>query len=828
MKFKWAVCQHPMTLIIKEDESSLERVPPYGAESFHAYYLKIKENLEYLKKNDFAKVCFETSILETMMVLDEYPEIKNDFIELVKNKKISFVGGTYAQSHTHTLTSESNYRQLQEGLKGYKNLFGVKIKLYAVQEPGHHEQMPQLLKCFGLKFATLPAFTYSLIFLEEYELVSFMEMAWMKFTKERGMEQDQIDRICFTNGNEFAGWSGLDGTEMPVYLIDPMRWCRKEDIRNEFKKDLYSSPPVRIYLTDLLDFNPAIVGETLEHSEYALADQAIEERFKGVKEAPIIRLYSYYSYLEGSKLDGAYVKNRQIEDKILAAQALEAYLVLNKARKIPEVSWDKIWKTVLETQHHDICYPLAPVLQKWAINKIHNEEIILDSKIEALKDCLIENFKEGTIHTSRRKPVKERIKMPNNSTGDAGTILIFNPEPHLMKSYIKVIVPEALLNYGLELYDRKGPLDFQVERHGDFRCLVFYNSINGFGTKTIGLKKKSKSLKEQKSKTGFIENDFYSLSLNGHGDIFNVILKKNGKILFKEPANKLTASFNNWSHVKFKKKPATIEQINGRVYDLFTCKGVFDKSSYKKEIKFYKTIPRIDFKIVFNFKNQQIGDFFLEEKKLCTTWPVKDLVKIKHDIAFGVVKARKSRPLYAINWINCEIINGIFFTILPAGKIKFFEKDGILYNLLGWGDEGVDFMRVGGTCAPEILQGHFDLRLNGEYAIEYALYIHEEKPSNLELFNISASYKRPFIANYVDIPCEMGEDIVFKFNNSNISSTSIFREDGKIKCRFFECNATKENIKILKSSSFKIKSVRDAFGQKIENIEPFRIGTLST
>ncbi len=82
-----------MTLIIKEDETSLERTPPYGAENFYAYYLKIKENLDYIRKHKFAKVCFETSILETMFVLDEYPEIKNDFLELINKKKSPLQAG---------------------------------------------------------------------------------------------------------------------------------------------------------------------------------------------------------------------------------------------------------------------------------------------------------------------------------------------------------------------------------------------------------------------------------------------------------------------------------------------------------------------------------------------------------------------------------------------------------------------------------------------------------------------------------------------------------------------------------------------------------------
>ncbi|MBM3705037.1 MAG: hypothetical protein FJW66_00785 [Actinobacteria bacterium] len=881
VRFKWAVCQHPMTLIIKEDETSLERIPPYGAESFHAYYLKIKENLDYLKEHEFAKVCFETSILETMFILDSYPEIKELFVDLIKQGKLSFVGGTYGQVHSQTLTSESNFRQFELGLEKYRELFGIDIRLYAVQEPGHHEQMPQLLKAFGIKFATLPTFTYSLIFLEEYELVSFMEMAWMKFTKNRGMEQDQITRLCFTKNNEFAMWAGLDGTEIPLYLIDPMRWCRREDIRNEYKKDLYSSPPVRLYLTDLLDFNPEIVNETLESADFVLADRAIAKRYRksGRERVPRVRLYSYYSYLEGSKADKAYVNNRSFEDLVLGAQSLEAYLRLNNLPGIPYMDWEEAWRVLLETQHHDICYPDAPLLQEWATEKIANCIFRLNPGIEKLK-VLLSNL---SIHLKRKKAVPERKNRRKMVSGNGwgcredndcrngddggkggndscGGLVIFNCMPHDITCVVKLDIHEkpsgtgklnkAPINENPVLQDSSGRfIDCQTGSEDGDKYLYFIDTVNGFGAKTLkflssdfsstGISSGNPIYREEKTKKGEIVNRFYRCDVNAKGEIKNILIndgertgtgenfKYNKRIIFEDRANMLAASFCDGSPVKFKVKPGRFRQENGKVYDLVETEGTFDRSCYKREAKFYRQIPRIDFKITFDFDNQQVGNFFLEETKLCTVWSVKGLKKIRHDIPFGVVMGRKSRPLYALTWINCEMENSASFTILPKGKIKFFEKDGLLYNLLAWGDEGVDFMRVGGTCAPEILKGHFDLRLDGRYSFEYSLYIHKATPGNQELFRIAAALARPFISVYSENFSEPDEDIIFKFRSKNIFSTSVFSNSRKVKCRFFECNGSTGKIDIIKRKGINATSIKDISGAEIDRLGPFKIAEMS-
>ncbi|MHB1346834.1 MAG: glycoside hydrolase family 38 N-terminal domain-containing protein [Candidatus Humimicrobiaceae bacterium] len=825
MKFQWAVCQHPMTLIIKEDETALERIPPFGAESFHAYYLKIKENLEYIKSHKFIKVCFETSILETLFVLDDYPEIKKDFLQLLDEKRISFVGGTYGQAHLQTLSSESNYRQLEEGLRKYKELFDTEIKLYAVQEPGHHEQVPQLLRAFNIKFTALPTFTYSLVFLEPYELVSFMEMAWMRFTKERGMEQDQITRICFTKNYEFARWVGLDKSEIPLYLIDPMRWCRREDIRNEYKKDLCGSPTTRLYLTDLLDFNPEIVKETLENSEFTLADEAIEKRYKELSASvpksekgpgPLARLYSYYSYLEGSNCDKAYIENRKLENLIIKAQALDACLALNDDDYITSAVWDEFWKIVLETQHHDVCYIDAPNLQVWALGKITQCKNDIDLTTNKLKESLQKYLSKDL-----------KGKMP----GHHGSIVLFNPKPHDMQFVAEVEIPA---DFDAEDLILKGPgredVDFQITQENKVKKIVFTDGINGFGIRTLSLgkreisgNKKISGSKNTNFKKGKIDTRFYACDVNESGEISNIYNKGNRKTIFRAPANKLSACFNSEIPIEFKADIDKFKHKPGIVFDTVFAEGGFDKSFYKKEIKFYKGIPRIDFKIMFDFKDQQIGNVFLEETKLCMTWPAKGLKKISHDIPFGVVEGMKSRPLYCLNWINCELEDDTCFTLFSRGKIKYFEKDGILYNLLGWGDEGVDFMRVGGTSAPEILQGHFDLKLNGIYDFEYSLLLHDKKPLNSELFKMAASYDMILTDFYYGEDLDIREDIVFGSNNKNIITTGVFIKDDKVDCRFFECDGKNSRIDFKTKKGIKIEDIREISGERISTIKPYKI-----
>jgi hypothetical protein len=54
------------------------------------------------------------------------------------------------------LSSESNWRQFEYGLEVFERLFGKKVKMYAFQENGLHQQLPQILKLFGYEMISAP------------------------------------------------------------------------------------------------------------------------------------------------------------------------------------------------------------------------------------------------------------------------------------------------------------------------------------------------------------------------------------------------------------------------------------------------------------------------------------------------------------------------------------------------------------------------------------------------------------------------------------------------------------------------------------------------
>ena len=809
MEFEWAICQHPMVLLIKEDTKTLARRPPWGSKDHRDYCKKVIQNLDEIRQYKEVKLCFETSIPEMLAVFEEFPELKKEFLSLIEEGKISFVGGTYGQPHIHTCTSESNYKQFELGLKGYETIFGKKIELFAVQEPSHHEQIPQLLNAFGLDYATLPTFSYSLIFKDEYELIAFMQIAWMKITPERGMEQEQITRINYTKTQEFARWVGLDGSEVLLYLGDPMMWCKYEDIQNELKKDLYPSPPVRLYLTDLLDFNKEVVEEALQSARFVLADEAIKRRRKEYKieEIPRVRLYSYYSYLEGSKCNISYLNNRKLEDLLLAVQGLQSYLYLTGIVDKKVYDLEEIWETILMTQHHDILYPSAPELQEWSAKTSADEIKKVEPELNNLKRLLLNNY------------------TANNDSEGKG-ILIFNHTPNALHTLCRVYVEgEIDDSYCLEKSDG-GKINFQISQENGKRYLYFIEKIEGFGPKILKFSKKEKIEETNKSEELKIRNRNYECNLNDLGEISNLIF--NDFMFFNEPANKLGAKYNNGKDVEFKSRPEKFYHEEGDVFDYRRFEGTFGDSFFKKELRFLKDLPRIDFRLTLDFKKQQIGHTYLDENKLCLTWPLNDFKAVRHDIPFGVVCGKVSRPLYAINWINCESDDGQSFTVSTKGMVKFFVKDDKLYNLLAWGDEGGDFMRVAGRMSEDFIGGaYFDLRLDGQYVFEYSIYLHESHTKNSDLFRISESYRNEQITSYIDkLNCFPCDNLILKFNNKNTIATSIFLEGDSVRCRFFESDNKEDKLSFSTAKNIYITDTYRIDKTNIENIEPYKIAEI--
>jgi hypothetical protein len=822
-----------MYLIIREDSNCNERTPPWGAESIKDYYHKIVENLAYVEKNEKVKVDFEFSAYEFLILLKDFPEVRNKFKSLLKKGKIGFVNGTYSQAHIHTLTSESAFRQFELGLKTYKELIGKQVKVYAAQEAGVFDQLPQILKAFEYMCAVLPSFCYSITFLDPHELIAFMESVDMKIT-ELGFEDYLIDRIDYTNCNEFGSWMGPDGSIFPLYLTDCQAQCRDKDIKNDRKRDLFHAPSIRIQSPDLLNFNDKIVEEVTRNCDYVVLEDALKTKLDKTNLSSRVLIKSYHSYLEGVDGDKINQVNRELENKILADEFLNLFkcILFKKMefnKKIKKINLDSFWEILLRCQHHDVFYPSAPELRQKSIDLMEEEikklEVIREEIIKDINNCI--KCKEIIINGNLKEKVENNLLKIN----------VFNPYPKKRKDIVIIDkFPFKEIECDFEILDIEGnTVEWQKcyneDNNSDYSSgISFIAKMDGLGLSQYSLKKgKSKAKKsisfKQLKKEFFFKNDFYEVIVNKDCAIKSLKLKHNDFELIANNslANQLIANRG----LKDKKilTPRIDDTIiqEGPVFTKIISRGVFDKSDCKFCICFYNSLQRIDFNIEFDFSEQTLGDFFSDESKLNLVWPFSFSGELSYDSPFGVSKSQSRRPVFAINWIK-YYGNKASVIFLNNGHIKYFGKDNTINQVLAWGSEETrDYIRMGGE---DILSKPLEFKLNGKVNFNYSMIVEAKNNSSGEYFLESSKIQLNPIIKIVESNNDLKGLKFLEIENKNIITTSIGNTNDLYFLRFFECDGKKSDLKIFKDQALKISGVRTISGDDMQKINPYKIGSI--
>jgi len=122
-KDKWflALCQHPMFLLVKDDDECLERTAGWGGD-FHEHLNRLKCNLDAVEKYKEVKVNFDLGAMEIELVKLYRPELIKKLRKLVSKKKVALVNGTYSQPHLQILPPASCWWQFKYGLESIKKL----------------------------------------------------------------------------------------------------------------------------------------------------------------------------------------------------------------------------------------------------------------------------------------------------------------------------------------------------------------------------------------------------------------------------------------------------------------------------------------------------------------------------------------------------------------------------------------------------------------------------------------------------------------------------------------------------------------------------------
>lgn len=129
-----------------------------GDQEYHrAFYIfyDLQQTFDFLHRFPYLTVCLEFGGHSFEAVQQEDPEfVQQKLRPLVSQGRIEILGGTYTEPYAQIVGWQSNIRQFTEGLAIMRDVLGQKVDAFIAEEIFFHPQVPQLLRLFGLKYAS--------------------------------------------------------------------------------------------------------------------------------------------------------------------------------------------------------------------------------------------------------------------------------------------------------------------------------------------------------------------------------------------------------------------------------------------------------------------------------------------------------------------------------------------------------------------------------------------------------------------------------------------------------------------------------------------------
>jgi hypothetical protein len=808
MDWKLALAQHPMYLLIREDTRCAERSPPWGLPSIELYIERVARNLAEIRKHPELKVGYEWSGFELELLDQDAPDVFREMCSLADEGQIAFYNGTYSQPHLQTLSSEANYRQFEYGAKVYRELCGHAVGTYAHQEASVHDQLPQLLEAFGIRFGLLPGFSSTLAWLDEGELVLF---AW--------------EGPRFVHGHEFVSWRGLDGTEIPLYLtIAKPKGDELEDfVAREIIAGRQRVPPIIFNVPDLIELDEEWLAKRRQF-DIVLLDEALEERHRKYPPRARARLYSNWSYIEGIRAEELSRMNWRAELSALRAEALNAlaFTLLDR----PAEATDHVWKTILGTQHHDVPCFCGPELKEksiiWLLEAERDAKRMADDAARAI------------------------IEQVDCNGGSGKPLVVFNTIPHAQSGLVTLDVEEP----GPVVVDENGqvvPVEVVPTGDGNASRVRFLADVAGLGYQTYWIHGGGVRAAAQVCEAPLaFENEYFRATVQPNGTFTSLVIKPSGDELLDASivrGNQLDAMDSSglsdeypgqgpgekWLptepgpdlHWEPYGAPLVRHSALGTQFEVSGRIGSQTKATLA--ISFYHQLPRIDLTWTFTFETASIGTYYDDDTKLRIQWPLSFSGDIYHDIPFGVIQDRDERPFFPASWVDvCDGEKGLAY--LHQGTPKHWVTEGKLANLFAWGEDTAAFNN---RLFPSNSTKRHDQRLRGTQTIHCALYPHTGDWRTADVIGVARSYGTPPVAYLADgsggeLPT--GLEILTLAPNG-LAATAVRVRGSEVLCRLY---STAEDATVVgaRASCLRPVGARSLGGEAITSVRPYQIAEL--
>jgi hypothetical protein len=782
-----ALAQHPMSLIIEEDEECAERSPPWGAPTLEAYDARLERFLESIEVRAELVAGFDMSGIELERLAVRRPDLVGRMRTLVRRDRLAFYNGTWSQPHLHLFGAEANIRQFERGGEAIRRIIGCPVRVHAAQEADAHEQLPQLLRAFGFRFAVPPGFYSTLEFQGPHELVHLATQG-----------------LRFVHGEEFTEWVGLDGSTIPLYLPQPGPFTPEREARAGFLR----VPCIRVSFPDMIEIDDRWLADH-RGDRFVLLEEVLQERYAQAPPRSRARLWSDWSYVEGIRAEELGRANRRAESAVLAAESIGTLARILVGRAPDRL--DAIWQTILTAQHHDAYCFSAPRLRAKAIDWLATAE-----------------HDAAAAADSAACRIAEAIRTEDLPAGTP--VVVFNPSPAPTDAVVETGLATPHPTRGIEVRDAgraqvPAELIAAVEDTSLHR-VRFRAQIPGLGYRTYVLRGAEQgSLERAFVEPLRIEDNGFSARVHPDGTFGSLALEPGCRELLAvgKRGNAFSASTPEGDPFTWSADGPAMLVESGLCRLVRVAGSLGPRVHTLTEIRFIRGMRRIDIRLELRFDEESIGDFFNDETKLMVSWPLGFDGAIHHDIPFGAVRTRPGRPFFPVSWV--DISDGACgFGYLTRGTQRHLVIGRTLANVIAWGG-ATDRIGNRAESTPQPWPKAFDQRLRGRHLIEYALFPHEAAWVEAGIVSEARAWSTPLLAKKTGrhdgaLPVALN---ALSVGPATVVPTAVIPAPGGALVRMYEA-AGGRTRPLITGERLRLRELAELDGAPIETLAPFRIG----
>ena len=631
---------------------------------------------------------------------EEAPSVYADIKELVRQGRIDIEGAMWVEPDCNLPSGESLVRQIIWGKRFIKDEFGLESKILWLPDVfGYSAAIPQILKKSGVnKFVT------SKIGWNEFNQIPYDLFKWV------GVDGTEVSTHFMTCRDE--GWDNLRATTYvgqitPAYIQGT--WDRQQ--QKEYTDEVFMTygygdgggGPTEEMLEMQRRLHRGVIG--VPKTEMMTATESlnrIEEKFEKniekIGKTPTWKGELYLEFHRGTYTSVGKVKryNRKTEFMLHNAEVLSVLNVLKANGTYDTERINKVWKTVLLNQFHDV---------------------IPGSSIHAVYDDVFEMYEKAqksikTVTDSAIDAIAQNIKGENKT-------VVFNPNGFKVTDVIKD---------GDEYITVKDipPMGWSVIDKADEVCTVRVTD------KTI-------------------ENNFYKVVFDENFDIISIYDKREDREVVQtgKRANELIMyedlpySYDAWElSVYHKDKKYKIDEvvsykpISEGARAGFEVVKRFRNSTITQRIYLYNELDRIDFDTVI--------DWHLRHIMVKAAFPVDvNTNKATYEIQFGNIERSHTEntswdvarfETCAHKWVDISD-NGYGMALMNDCKYGYSVVDDSTLQL--------SLMRSGNSSSEEVND-------QGEHIMSYSIIPHKGDYMDADIVRKAYAFNNPMTAKEIN------------------------------------------------------------------------------